>query len=337
MGPKHENEVPLPMDHVRLVIPSEVIEKKKEGDAIVDAIVYKDVIVEKIFMERHTTGIDPYTGTDYGDAEIPEEHQHDPRNGSPIFHRYIAGTQHRLKWPWEREEDVRDVGKTEEDNTDNQTRLRKVGSAVAAPWQSLKRWRESRNKEARTVAVKAKSTSKEFSNIEEADALEDKKAIPRAKDSDAPEAYDGVDTTRNVVFDAESVAYTLVAPPFPDTLGEELRGHIHDFSIQAKKEASKDPDAPRFVKTNAYSEKSLSTMQKVREATRQRLRAAQAMKTPMQLRWELAQRSKAERMKKSPLVDEESLLVALGGHMAKKSGKPYLGKKEFGSQTADLD
>jgi large subunit ribosomal protein L24 len=308
MGPKHENEVPLPMDHVRLVIASEVIEKKKQGDSLV----YKDVIVEKIFMERHTTGIDPYTGTDYGDAEIPEEHQYDPRNGSPIFHRYIAGTQHRLAWPWERAEDVQDVGKTEEDNTDNQTSLRN--------------------------AVKATSTSKEFSNIEEAHAKKAKKSVPRAKNSDAPEAYDGVDTTRNVVFDADSVAYSLVAPPFPDTLGEELRTHIHDFSIQSKKEASKDPDAPRFVKTNAYSEKSLSTMQRVREATRQRLRAAQAMKTPMQLRWELAQRSKAEKMKKSPLVDQESLLVALGGHMAKTAGKPYLGKKTgFAERTQELD
>ena len=120
MGPKHPNEVPLPMDSVRLVIPSEINQGGVKR--------YKDVIVEKIFMERHTTGIDPYTGTDYGNTEIPKEHQYDPRNGLPIFHRYISGTNHRIEWPWEREEWTEEVEVTQEPGTEKRSWLKKTMS-----------------------------------------------------------------------------------------------------------------------------------------------------------------------------------------------------------------
>jgi large subunit ribosomal protein L24 len=326
MGPKHENEVPLPMDHLRLVTPSEIIEGGSK--------VYKDVVVEKIFMERHTTGIDPYTGTDYGDTEIPKEHQYDPRDGSPIFHRYIAGTRHRIEWPWEHEEVSEDKGKTEENNTDRQTGLRRLANTFKHPITSYKRWT---NKKTEIVEEKEKSVAEKFRETEEERAKKARIATAKAKDSNAPEAYDGVDTTRNVVLDAESMAYTLVAPPFPDTLREELRSHIHEYSIQARKDARKDPDAPAFVKSKPNSEKVVSAMEKARLDMKMKKLAAGAMKTPMQLRWELEQRRKAEKKKTQPLVDDESLLVALGGHMATKGGKPYLGKKEFAERTQELD
>jgi large subunit ribosomal protein L24 len=305
--------VPLPLSHVRLVIPSEITKGAQK--------IYKDVIVEKIFMERHTTGIDPYTGTDYGSAEIPKHHQYDPSNGLPIFHRYIAGTQHRLEWPWERKEDVEDAGVTEEEGTDNQTKLRKFMGGIVAPRDTFRRWRESRNKDKEIVeAEKGKTPTEEFMEIEEAQAKKEKKAEPKAKDSNAPDAYDGVDTTRNIVQGSESVAYTLVHLPFPDTLGDELRTHIHDYNIEAKREAKKDPEASPFIKIGPTSKKRVLAMEKVREEQRMRMRAAEAMKTPMQLRWELEQRRKVEKSKREPLVDEESLLVALGEEVLGEEG-----------------
>lgn len=325
MGPKHPNEVPLPLDHVRLVIPSEIDQGGVKR--------YKDVIVEKIFMERHTTGIDPYTGTDYGNSEIPKEHQYDPRNGLPIFHRYISGTNHRIEWPWEREEWTEYVDATQEQSTDNRSWLKKTVSTITQPFSSLDRWRSS-NKEGRgqqdSGALKTDNIEENLTEIEKQQQQKFKTEPPRSKNPELSEAYDDVDTTRNIVERSDSMSYILVAPPFPDTLGEELRGDIHDFSIKAKKE--RDPDAPR-IKINRHSEQGVLA----REIAKEQKRAADAMKTPMQLRWELEQRKKAEALKKQPLVDRESLLAALGQHMQKKTTKPYLGKKQISTSTEELD
>ncbi|EMD59987.1 hypothetical protein GGP41_009400 [Bipolaris sorokiniana] len=325
MGPKHPNEVPLPLDHVRLVIPSEINQGGVKR--------YKDVIVEKIFMERHTTGIDPYTGTDYGSSEIPKEHQYDPRNGLPIFHRYISSTNHRIEWPWEREEWTEDVDVTNEQSTDNRSWLRKTMSTIAQPFSGLDRWRSS-NKQSREQqdlsTLKTDDIEDNFTKIEKEQQDRFKTQPPRSKDLELPEAYDDVDTTRNIVERSESMSYILVSPPFPDTLGEELRGDIHNLSIKAQKEH--DPQASR-VKITRHSEQGALA----REIVKQQKQAAEAMKTPMQLRWELEQRKKAEALKKQPLVDQESLLAALGQHMQKKAAKPYLGKKQIAAQNQELD
>ena len=322
MGPKVENAVPMPLDYVRLVVPAEVQRGSKKC--------FEDVVVEKIFMERHTTGIDPYTGTDYGDNEIPEAHQYDPRTGLPIFHRYIAGTRQRLEWPWEREEEIEDVGITKEPETGKQTWLGKISQ----PLTSLNRWR-SKNKEERAQQDASKDLTtgnieEKLAEIQRMEQERFKAATPRSMDPNHPGAYD-FDTTRNIVEGSESMAYTLVAPPFPDTLGEELRGDIHEFSIKAKKD--KDPDAPRSIKIARHSEQGVLA----REIAKQQQRAADAMKTPMQLRWELEHQKKVQSQKVKPLVDQESLLAALGQHMQKSVTKPYLGKKQIPSQTADLD
>lgn len=328
MGPKHESEVPIPLASLRLVIPSEINQGGVKR--------YKDVIVEKIFMERHTTGIDPYTGTDYGNSEIPEEHQYDPRNGLPIFHRYIAGTNHRIEWPWEREELTEEVSVGEEKGADNRTWLKKTIATVSQPFSSLSRWRSS-NKESReqdsTMALKSDGIAENLTEIEREQQGRFKSKPPQSKNDDVQEAWDGVDTTRNVVEGSQSMSYLLVAPPFPDTLGEELRNDIRDFSIKTKKEMSKDPDAPRSIKIPRHSEQGVLA----REIAKEQKRAADAMKTPMQLRWEMEQRRKAEALKKQPLVDQESLLAALGQHMQKKATKPYLGKKQIPTQTQELD
>ena len=87
IGPRVATEMPFDMEDARLVIPYASTSFGPNGQSL-----YEDVIVDNIVMERHTTGIDPFTGIDYGNQEIPKEHQYDPETGLPIFHRYIAGT-----------------------------------------------------------------------------------------------------------------------------------------------------------------------------------------------------------------------------------------------------
>lgn len=315
MGPKHENEVPLPLADVRLVIPYELSQQGQKR--------YSDVMVDKIFMERHTTGIDPYTGTDYGDAEIPENHQYDPQTGLPIFHRYIAGTRHRIEWPWEREEDFEDNFVTEESAEDRQSWLRKTMGTIRHPITSIKSWR-GQSKQESTGAGKIEGTpAAELETIEQREMEKRRRERPRSNDPNLPEAYD-TDTTRNIVEGADSMSYTIIAPPFPDTLGEELRGEVHDFAIEVKK----DPEAPRnSVKVKRTSDQGVIA----REVAKEKQRAAERMKTPMQLRWELEHAKKLQAQKKSPLVETDALLTALGQHMQKKGVKPKR------SQAEDLD
>ncbi|KAI2485640.1 KOW motif domain protein [Pyrenophora tritici-repentis] len=317
LGPRQENEVPLPLDDVRLVIPGELV---RDG-----VRQYQDVIVERIHMERHTRGIDPYTGTMYIDEPIPEDHQYDPETGLPIFHRYIAGTKQRIEWPWEHEQ-VEDTESAKNPANKGKKSL---------PWTSLARWR-SKNKEdgaseeaTNSVQQNASTVAERLSRIEQEQQKKYLAETPTSDDTEKPQSWDG-DTNRNVVEGVQNMSYTLVAPPFPDTLADELRTHIHDFSIQARKDAKKGPNAPRKIKLNRTSEKDVLA----REAVQMRQRAAEKMKTPMQLRWELEQRKKAEA---GPLVDEESLLNALGKHMLDAKKKPYRGKKTFSAETEELD
>ncbi|KAF1940888.1 KOW motif domain-containing protein [Clathrospora elynae] len=322
MGPKHENEVPVPLANVRLVVPSETVKGNTKH--------YEDVIVEKIFMERHTTGIDPYTGTDYGDAEIPEHHQYDPGTGLPIFYRYIAGTRHRIEWPWERSVEVEDSGTTEKTGANRQSWFRKTMGTISSPITSLKSWRNKSKESAKPTKKAKRSLGEKIEEIEKKQAEKFRGQLPKSQELEVRSAVDNVDSTRNIVEDAQSMAYTLVAPPFPDTLGEELRGDIHEFAIKAKK----DPEAPRGPKTKRpLTEQGIIA----REAAREKKRAAEAMKTPMQLRWELEHAKKVEGLKKNPLVDTDTLLLALGQHMQKAAVKPRKGKAPATEQVQELD
>ncbi|KAF1849888.1 uncharacterized protein K460DRAFT_274697 [Cucurbitaria berberidis CBS 394.84] len=321
MAAKHENEVPLPLADVRLVIPYELTQHGHKR--------YSDVIVDKIFMERHTTGIDPYTGTDYGDAEIPENHQYDPQSGLPIFHRYIAGTHHRIEWPWEREEEFDDIGIMEESAADSQTWFRKTMGTIRHPITSLKSWRGQPKQESSGAPKKGEgATATELELIEQKELEKSKTERPRSKDPDLPDAYDNTDTTRNIVEGADSMSYTILAPPFPDTLGQELRGDVHDFAIDAKK----DPEAPR---SSVKAKRTNGQGVVAREVAKERKRASERMKTPMQLRWELEHAKKLQAQKKSPLVETDALLMALGQHMQKNGVKPK--RSQATEKAEDLD
>jgi large subunit ribosomal protein L24 len=302
MAPKHPSEVPIPLADLHLVIPYEITQRGVKR--------YSDVIVESVFMERHTTGIDPYTGTDYGSATIPEDHQRDPQTGLPIFHRYIAGTQHRIEWPWEREEEVETSNIAEDSAEERKSFLKKTFSTLRHPITSLKSWREQKKAGTLEETKTDRAATLEQTELQAAEKFKER---PRSVDPKLPEAYDMVDTTRNIVEGAPSMSYTLVAPPFPNTLAEEIRSNVQDFKIKAKK----DKEAPRSRKLKSTTEQSVF----LRTVAKERKRAAESMKTPMQLRWELEHAKKVQKQKKQPLVQTEALLMALGQHMKKNGVK----------------
>ncbi|KAF2127120.1 hypothetical protein P153DRAFT_320582 [Dothidotthia symphoricarpi CBS 119687] len=325
VGPRRESEVPIHLDNLRLVVPYEInnVEKRQK--------VYKDVIVDKLFMERHTTGMDPFTATDYGDATIPEEHQYDPSSGLPIFHRYIAGTRHRIEWPWEKEEQIEDRGITVEDKLDGQTWVRKTLNTLRHPITSLNRWRD-RSKNVDAVATREEvPLAAQLEEIESRQLARIKNDRPRSWDPKDPDAYEDVDTTRNIVDSADSMSYTLIAPPFPQTLGTELRDDIREFVTKAGKASKEGKDGSGAIRRP----KSTTEHQiRAKELLKEQRRAAERMKTPMQLRWELDHAKKIKEKKENPMVDTETLLLALGQHMEKSGVKV---KRRADSDAAELD
>lgn len=305
MPAKRESEAPIPLANLRLVVPYALTSYGSEGAPALTSA--QDVVVDKIFMERHTTGIDPFTGTDYGDAEIPAKHQYDPQTGLPIFHRYIAGTRHRIEWPWETEKTAKSSNKTSKEKTERQTWLGKTLSTLRHPITTLQRLTGTSTKSAAPTTVEPESDEPLLTQLEtiEANRQQKLRTKPRSK-SEKTDAYE-IDTTRNIVEGAESMSYTLVAPPFPETLGAELRGDIHDFSIAARKDKDDPYNGIRPKRTTPEQQATLELLQ-------QKRLAALKMKTPMQLRWEA---EAAKKKKAAPAVDTDTLLLAIGKHMAK--------------------
>jgi len=311
IGAKRESEVPIPIADLRLVVPyamTQIVRSKganglEEEKAVQ---VYTDVIVENVTMKRHTTGIDPFTGTDYGNAEIPKDHQYDPESGLPIFHRYIAGTQELIEWPSQKVPPKEENNTMIEDTTDRRSLWRQALGTIRHPIASLKR---KPSKEPDTSVETYVDHEKEMREAWE-DASERRRQKPTSKDPQHAEAYDDIDTTRNIVEGVESMSYSLLVPPFPETLGEELRGGITDFKVEARKDKD-DKDAPRPVKIKRRTEQGavIAELAKTKQA------AAPRMKTPMQLRWETEHAKKVEQRKKAPLVSTDELMKALGRHI----------------------
>lgn len=156
---------------------------------------------------------------------------------------------------------------------------------------------------------------------------------PRSKDPGYANAYEDTDTTRNIIEAGESMAYTLIAPPFPETLRDELRGDISSF----KAESRNDTDAPRPVKVKPVKVKGRTQQDAKTGGIAQAKRlAAQKMKTPMQLRWETEHAKKVKQQKKEPLVSTTELLKALSRHM---QAQRTLGKerKPRGDEVAKVE
>ncbi|KAH8730178.1 KOW motif domain-containing protein [Phaeosphaeriaceae sp. PMI808] len=297
-APKIEKEAPVPIDDVRLVIPYKFTQNGRE--------VIRDAVVERVVMERHTTGIDPFTGIDHGKAEIPEKHRYDPTTGLPIFHRYIAGTRHRIEWPHEKEVEIEESAATKEEKPEKQSIIGKTLGAIRHPVTSFQRWKNEKPKPT-TTKPEDIPVSTRLETLERDLAEKRKAEKPQSRDPQLRGPFSN-DTTRNIVEGSESMAYTLVAPPFPDTLGEELRGHIQESTAEARKNGDQ---APRPKRPTRVTEKT----QIANEVAKMKHAAAQRMKTPMQLRWEADRAKKIQQQKTAPLVSTDDLMVALGGHI----------------------
>lgn len=316
--------MPVSMDDIRLVVPYASAAAGPTGQSI-----YEDVIVDKIHFERHTTGIDPFTGTDYGDAEIPKEHQYDPETGLPIFHRYIAGTRYRIAWPWETETKAADSSAPTPNKKAAQGWLSKTLGTLRHPITTLQSWRNpSSNKKPRR-APSTLPLSAQVENIEHSVLRKQRRAVLRSEDPKHKEAHDTVDTTRNIVEGYDSMSYTLVAPPFPETLGDELRGDIVALNANARHD-TEDPYKP--IRGKHISPKA----QAAQEFAQKKARAAERMKTPMQLRWEQEQAKKQAARKEGPAVDTDTLLAALGQHMS-ANGVKLTAKRRAASRIEELD
>ncbi|KAH9876157.1 hypothetical protein J1614_004036 [Plenodomus biglobosus] len=329
LEPKHEAEKPIEINDLRLVVPYEINQNGVRR--------YTDAIVEQVRMERHTTGIDPFTGTDYGSAEIPKDHQYDPKTGLPIFHRYIAGTQQRIEWPWEKPKAVADNKFTPESSKRGKKKKSLVQTAITTirhPITSIKSWtsRPPTKTKPTTTPRRARKrglTPQEKDEIKQkhfdARERERQKPIPRSQRLEQQGGvFDGVDSTRNIVEGTDPTWYTLVQPPFPETLGSELRDEIHDHKIEVRKA----PDAPPKIKIPYKNPRG-------KKALRARQMGIQSMKTPMQLRWEMEQARKLADRKKNPLVQTDALLAALGKHMVENGVKAP--KKARKAKEVDVD
>lgn len=323
LGPRRESEMPVSLENLRLVIPYASASFTASGQNI-----YEDVVVDNILMERHTTGIDPFTGTDYGSTEIPQQHQYDPETGLPIFHRYIAGTRYRIAWPWESETKAADSTTPTPNKKAAQGWLSKTLGTLRHPITTLQSWRNPTTKKPAKRAPSTLPLSTQVENIEARERRRERRAILRSQDPKHKEAHDAVDTTRNIVEGSDSMSYTLVAPPFPETLVQELRSDIFELTQNARN----DTVAPyQAVRAKYLSPKA----QAAQEFAQKKAKAAERMKTPMQLRWEQEQAKKKLAKKEGPAVDTDTLLAALGQHMLANGVK--MDKRRAASQTAELD
>lgn len=319
-----ETEIPIAMEDTRLVIPYASTSFGPNGQSL-----YEDVIVDNIVMERHTTGIDPFTGIDYGTQEIPKEHQFDPETGLPIFHRYIAGTRYRIAWPWETETKAADGTVFGPDEKAAQGWLSKTLGTLRHPITTLKSWRNpTREEPAEESAPSTLPIATQVEDIEANERMEQRRATLRSKAPEDLSAH-AADTERYMVEGNDSMSYTLVAPPFPPSLTQELRGDIFAHT-QAARHDPENPHKPvraRFLSPKAAAAQAFA---------QKKAEAALRMKTPLQLRWEQEQARKLQAQKEKPAVDTETLLAALGQHM-QANGVKMNGKRRAVSKVAELD
>jgi large subunit ribosomal protein L24 len=303
--PKHEFEVPIPYEDVRLVIPDDVYQTV--GGRTVKS--RQDVIVDAIDMERHTRGIDPFTGQ-YS-YNIPKEHQVDPKTEEVIWHRYVAGTRQAIEWPWEesRQKKLDDArrpgGKAEikKAHTDLLDPEKKRGVADVLKKANPLTWFRGEEKK---EDANAKSVAEQEENTPNYNDYNPENQY-RWKPQDRVPDYDD-DTPRNLVeiSEAEEFIPTLVYPPMPETVAEELGNWKREVE-------KKEYDEKRAAELREERRRA-SKLDKERELQKR----IESMKTPMQVRWELQQKQKQKHDPIAPQPDSQDLLLALGQHMAAK-------------------
>lgn len=299
---KVEQLAPLPYDDVRLVAPFDFEEIR--GDRIVK--MRRDVIVDKVIVEKHTSGADPFTP---GNSlkNIPEEHQVDPSTEETIFHRYVAGSRKPIPWPWEAEEQS-----AQEVSKDSEVEEEKTGGAggLLRKANPLTWFRKDKDKKQTVAASGDPSSDQEVAKYEPEN-------IVRMKHKQEPGEYPD-DTTRNLVEMADQdippFRPTLIYSPMPDSVVVELTA----ARKARQKERSEAQEQPEEEKRLAYEERRKAREEMMRAKDEKRQKLINTMKTPMQIRWELEQAKKEKYDPQQPTAPPKDLLLALGKHMAAK-------------------
>lgn len=291
--------------------------------------IFQDVIVDNVVMERHTTGVDPFTGIDYGNDEFPEEHRYDPESGLPIFNRYIAGTRRRIQWPWEKEEETnsREEFKPVEEKKDFKTRVKTMFSNPIQTIGGLARWRNSKKAEKRENQQDVKEVQKINDHLQSEEIIQKPRSMPDKK----PPAFDD-DTGRNLVdpTDEGKTFYpTLVYPPFPNELSTELASE----SREKRRTDAKDEIGKSVTQTSAERER----VQRELDELEAKQRQLESMKTPLQLRWEVERAKKLQEEAVKPRVSTDALMLALGQHMQSQGIKLTQKRQKMARKTEDVD
>jgi large subunit ribosomal protein L24 len=303
------------MEDVRLVAPYQISTTDKDGNHVQT---WTDVVVDNVLLERHTTGIDPFTKIDYGTREFPEEHRFDPETGIPVFNRYIAGTRRRIQWPWET------VLPEQEDNSEKMAYSsgsnKSLIGKLKTPIETAKSWiKSSRSKDDNEQSTELTEEELAAQRLQaKLDQVNQVPELPRGAPVRLPADHED-DTGRNKAEPSPNTSSfypTLVYPPFPRQLAPEIQTHAQEVEA-----------AERSEKQDWYAnKKEVSAEERTRRkaAKAERLRPKgipETMKTPLQLRWEVERRQKLEQREKTK-VDRNALMIALGAHIdAKKAAR----------------
>lgn len=295
-----EWSAPISIDDVRLVVPQTI-----NG-------IRRDVIVEKLEIERHTSGLNLFTGNE--EKDIPEAQQVDPETGETIWHRYISGTRTRIPWPWEetaqKKQDAREnegvddsllegektksLGTAEARNGGSLTISERIGRAVGL----------GKSRKSAETKTKSPETTAATDDVPEGTVF----TKPRTQE---PRVNVG-DTTRNFIEDETYKSWmpSLRYEPFPSSILEEVAG-------PEWKRNKIDRDAEDFEQRLAEMRLEKTQIKAEKKSTVQA--HIDTMKTPLEVKWELAQAAKAKQHDpRAPPQVPESLLSAIGQHIASK-------------------
>ena len=302
---KYVQDLYMPIDDVRLVVPQTI-----NG-------IRRDVIVESVELERHSSGLNLFTGSE--EKDIPKSQQVDPQTGEPIWHRYIAGTRTRIPWPWEetaqKKQDARENkgedGVLPEGETPKPSES--AEGAKGAPSTMSERI-------ARAVGWGKGSTKTEAESSEKTAANDDlpEEGTVLTKPQSHEDRVFSSDTTRNFIEDETYKSWmpSLRYEPFPSTVLEEIAGPEWKRNKLVR-------DAENFDQRLAEMK---AQKAQIKEEEKRAVQAhIDTMKTPLEVKWELAQAAKAKAKaqqqqhhpKAAPEVPE-FLLSAIGQHIASK-------------------
>ncbi|KAF2737359.1 hypothetical protein EJ04DRAFT_510467 [Polyplosphaeria fusca] len=249
---KRQWAMPVLMDDVRLIVR--------------DRSTNRDVIVDGIEMREHTRGINFFTGKEQ--AFIPPEQRVWPETGDKIYHRFIAGTESRIDWPWE-------IAKREEEAEKREKAAKATKKEDNQQGGVLHRARSLLGKLKRQPSEKTKDTLEP--EQEEINLLKTPIPIERQPLVQFPD-----DTPGN---DRIEVTYEpgLLSPPFPESVIDELRNKYNGKPLNEVLWDDKYEDVRRETSVGRVSEERTE-----KSGLEQATNIPPTMMTPMQVKRELA-------------------------------------------------